>query len=83
MKNRPWIVTVPCFRPSSMYSFKAIFSGGVNLYMEVFLICCPGIRSILWSHGWFLGNLWASLSENTFLYLRNSKGMFLVVLCSV
>ena len=69
---------VPRFRPLSIYSFNAIFSGGVSLYTEVFLICCPGIKSILWSHGWFFGNLWASSSENTFLYLRNSEGISLV-----
>ena len=61
-----------------MYSFRVIFSGGVSLYTEVFLICCPGIRSILWSHGWFFGNHWASLSENTKRYFQKSRGISLV-----
>ena len=76
------LLRVPHFRPSVMYSCKATFSGGVNRYTEVFFIVSPGIRSILWSHGWCFGSRCASSSEKTFAYFRNSKGISLDVACS-
>jgi len=42
----------------------------------------PGIRSILWSHGWCLGSCCASSSEKTLPYWRNSGGMFRILGCS-
>jgi len=76
------LLRVPRFRPSVMYSCRATFLGGVNLYTKVFFIVCPGIRSILWSHGWCFGNLCASLSEKTFAYFLNSGGISLDFTCS-
>ena len=32
------------------------------------------MRSILWSHGWCLGSLWAACSEKTFWNLWNFTG---------
>jgi len=65
-----------------MYSYKVTFLGGVNLYTEVFFIVCPGIRSILWSHGWCFSNRCASLLEKTFAYFLNSRGISLDLTCS-
>src|SRR3979490_2002506 len=76
------LLRVPRFRPSVMYSCKATFSGGVNRYTEVFFIVSPGMRSILWSHGWCFGRRCASSSEKTFAYFRNSKGISLDLTCS-
>jgi len=76
------LLRVPCFRPSVIYSCKATFSGGVNLYTEVFFMVCPGIRLILWSHGWCFSSHCASSSEKTFAYFRNSRGISLDLTCS-
>jgi len=76
------LLRVPHFRPSVIYLCKATFSGGVNLYTEVFFIVCPGIRSILWSHGWCFGNHCASSSKKTFAYFQNSRGISLDLTCS-
>ena len=59
---------MPHFRLSLIYSLRATFSAGVKWYTVVFLISMPGMRSILWSHGWCLGSRYASSLENTLLY---------------
>jgi len=60
--------SVPCFRPSLMYSLRATFSIGIRRYTVVFFISMPGMRSILWSHSWCLGSHCASSSEKTLPY---------------
>ena len=39
--------SVPCFRPSLIYSLRVTFYTGVKQYTVVFLISMPGMRSIL------------------------------------